>query len=338
VIETDENGIARKSLGAERTFAAVSSPEDLKQKLYELSEIVSQDLKSESLLAKTITLKLKTVNFELLTRSNTLTKYIQESSDIFEHGFKLLEKLLPINIRLMGVCMSKLKSEYEKAGDNHRGSIDYFFQQQNAVNNERSEQAKHIKSMNQDQILGDKLLCNDHEPLTTARDGHDLYDDMSDGCNDDETRAGLATVKIKKIATSPVGFQEQVKKRKHDDPKEDLETDVIGNVRLHHSRICRSHLPHDKGGDITAVAENKTLIGSPLKSAASPSSNSVTSNPNIFSHKTQYCCPVCGLDIYGTVIALNLHIDQCLSTESKPTSQDFLSHFKRPKTIKGFYP
>ena len=67
----------------------------------ELSEKLAEDLASEGLKGKTITLKLKETNFEVRTRNITLTRHISSREDVLHEALKLLRAELPITIRLM---------------------------------------------------------------------------------------------------------------------------------------------------------------------------------------------------------------------------------------------
>lgn len=70
-------------MSTERTFATMEKPEQMLEKLRELSDALSEDLKSESLRGKTVTLKLKTIDFEVKTRAKTLNRYICSADDIY---------------------------------------------------------------------------------------------------------------------------------------------------------------------------------------------------------------------------------------------------------------
>lgn len=69
----------------------------------ELAEKLAEDVESEGLKGRTVTLKLKTTNFEVRTRAATLARHISGYDDIFREALKLLRPELPITIRLM-VC------------------------------------------------------------------------------------------------------------------------------------------------------------------------------------------------------------------------------------------
>ena len=104
--------IGRKSLGAERTFSlCCESPEEQKNKLKELCYKVGEKLKEKNIWGKTVTLKVKTVKFELFTRSVTNKSFFQNGEIIEKLSIKLLETLFPIKIRLIGVTISKFKND-----------------------------------------------------------------------------------------------------------------------------------------------------------------------------------------------------------------------------------
>ncbi|KAL2608226.1 hypothetical protein R1flu_026799 [Riccia fluitans] len=90
----------RKSLGHERTFSA----------LEELAELVVGDLAKESLQARTVTLKLKTTEFEVRTRAVTLPQFTKSKAEIHQAASKLLKAELPVSLRLMGLRMTHFKS------------------------------------------------------------------------------------------------------------------------------------------------------------------------------------------------------------------------------------
>lgn len=113
--KTSSDELDRKSIGVERTFNTLTSSEDLYQKLHELCITLSQELESKKIKGKCVNLKLKTTAFEVFHRSSVVHRYIQTSHDIELIAKSLLEKMLPISIRLMGVSMTKLQSEIVQA-------------------------------------------------------------------------------------------------------------------------------------------------------------------------------------------------------------------------------
>jgi DNA polymerase IV len=103
-------GGGRKSLSSETTFSDdISEPEVLRRRLWAQCERVSAGLKSERIGGRTITLKLKTARFRLLTRSVTLAQPTLLADRIFRAASVLLEREADgAKFRLIGVGVSGL--------------------------------------------------------------------------------------------------------------------------------------------------------------------------------------------------------------------------------------
>ncbi|CAK9141364.1 unnamed protein product [Ilex paraguariensis] len=101
----------RKSISNERTFSATADEAFFHQKLVDLAEMLSADMKKEGLYGRTLTLKLKTASFEIRTRAVTLQKYICSSEDILKHASKLLKAEVPVSLRLIGLRMSQFNED-----------------------------------------------------------------------------------------------------------------------------------------------------------------------------------------------------------------------------------
>ena len=99
---------ARKSLSAETTLDRdLSAARDLSPILWRLSEKVARGLKSESLAGRTVTLKLKTGRFRLLTRSRTLPDPTRSAEAIYRAAQPLLlREAKGTAYRLIGVGVS----------------------------------------------------------------------------------------------------------------------------------------------------------------------------------------------------------------------------------------
>ncbi|KAL5706788.1 DNA-directed DNA polymerase [Ranunculus cassubicifolius] len=97
---------SRKGISCERTFSATDNEAFLYNKIAEIAESLSNDMKKESLCGRTLTLKLKTASFEVRTRAVSLQKYIFSSEDILHYASNLLKAELPLSLRLTGVRMS----------------------------------------------------------------------------------------------------------------------------------------------------------------------------------------------------------------------------------------
>ncbi|KAM8984865.1 DNA polymerase kappa isoform 3-T6 [Ara ararauna] len=110
----------RKSMSTERTFSEMNTAEDQYSLCRELCRDLAQDLQKEGLKGKTVTLKLKNVNFEVKTRASTVLSSVSTEEEIFAVAKDLLGTEIdsvaphPLRIRLMGVRVSGFLSEEER--------------------------------------------------------------------------------------------------------------------------------------------------------------------------------------------------------------------------------
>ncbi|MFA0961179.1 DNA polymerase IV [Roseivirga sp. BDSF3-8] len=108
--EVNPNRI-RKSMSAERTFD--EDLEDLpamKQAMDPIIDKVYGLMKDRQIYGKTVTIKVKFSDFELITRSKTVHTYIQSRNLLQSMAFELLEQVdrEPLAVRLLGVGISNL--------------------------------------------------------------------------------------------------------------------------------------------------------------------------------------------------------------------------------------
>uniref|UniRef100_A0AAR2LJI6 DNA polymerase kappa n=1 Tax=Pygocentrus nattereri TaxID=42514 RepID=A0AAR2LJI6_PYGNA len=111
-----ERDAERKSMSTERTFGEMSDSEEQYSLCRELCHDLAKDLQKEGLKGKTITLKLKNVNFEVKTKAFTLQCAICTEEEIFAAAKDLLKAEIdnvspqPLRLRLMGVRVSSFIS------------------------------------------------------------------------------------------------------------------------------------------------------------------------------------------------------------------------------------
>ncbi|KAL8616660.1 hypothetical protein ACOMHN_031642 [Nucella lapillus] len=122
----------RKSMSTEQTFAELSHPEELHHKCWELCQMLSEDLAKEQLKGKTISLKLKTTDFQVRTRAQTIGSYTSDAEVIFTAAKGILrneilsESPKPLRLRLMGMRMSKLLAESECPPEKQNTILGFF--------------------------------------------------------------------------------------------------------------------------------------------------------------------------------------------------------------------
>ena len=113
-VDPDED---TKSISAETTFNTdISDFRPLEQHLWALTERVSARLKAHALAGSTVTLKLKSADFKIRTRAQSLDGPTQLAGRIFEAGRELLRREVgATRYRLIGIGVSNL--EEAESGD-----------------------------------------------------------------------------------------------------------------------------------------------------------------------------------------------------------------------------
>lgn len=106
----------RKSLGAERTFDYdLKSMHEVKPAFEKIFEIWYERIAASELKGRTISLKMKSQNFETITRSLTLTESTAERELLWNSAYELLQREYRGEaIRLLGISLSNFNSP-EKA-------------------------------------------------------------------------------------------------------------------------------------------------------------------------------------------------------------------------------
>jgi len=107
-------GRPRKSIGAEDTFAAdIFELEAAKTQLAPLATKVWQHCTDKDVSGKTVTLKIKYADFQIITRSHTLHRAVRTQTELLLMATGLLEATFPATkgIRLLGITLSSLLRE-----------------------------------------------------------------------------------------------------------------------------------------------------------------------------------------------------------------------------------
>ncbi|XP_078349395.1 LOW QUALITY PROTEIN: DNA polymerase kappa-like [Oculina patagonica] len=105
----------RKSIGTETTFSEISKPDELLEMCDKLCQSLAEDMKGKKLQGKTVTIKLKTVKFEVKSRSLSPLIPVSTYEEIFLAAKELLKNEInacfpdPLRLRLMGVRLSNFQ-------------------------------------------------------------------------------------------------------------------------------------------------------------------------------------------------------------------------------------
>jgi DNA polymerase-4 len=104
----------RKSVGAENTFSSdLQAFEAMAAELEPLVDKVWQHCESTGHRGRTVTLKVKFADFEIITRSRSVPSVIATREDLARLSIGLLEDNTPLPkaVRLLGVSLSSLQGE-----------------------------------------------------------------------------------------------------------------------------------------------------------------------------------------------------------------------------------
>ena len=106
---------ATKSISVETTFSKIKSEKEIKNELHLLCLKLSSRLKDKNFIGKTLTLKLKTTKFKVITRSVTSNLPLQMAHDLYSRSEELLENEIKDNFdyRLIGIGVSNFKENQD---------------------------------------------------------------------------------------------------------------------------------------------------------------------------------------------------------------------------------
>lgn len=127
-VRTVDPSSQRKSISSETTFDEdIADHDRLRRKLWHLSEKVSDRMKSAGISGKLVVLKLKTAEFQILTRNTTLEAPTQLADTIFEAAEALLRRETSGSTagrayRLIGVGVGSLDAKDTATGDFFAGN------------------------------------------------------------------------------------------------------------------------------------------------------------------------------------------------------------------------
>ncbi|XP_041464447.1 DNA polymerase kappa-like [Lytechinus variegatus] len=129
----------RKSMSTERTFKEMSVPTELYSKCMELCESLAEDVKKEQIQGKTVTVKLKTVDFKVKSRASSLKTPVSSAQEIFAIARDLIRTEIrachpePLRLRLMGVRLSSLE-DASKSSKSKQGTLLAMFAKKQSNN------------------------------------------------------------------------------------------------------------------------------------------------------------------------------------------------------------
>ncbi|KAL7281450.1 hypothetical protein ACG7TL_004764 [Trametes sanguinea] len=279
----------RKSIGAERTFNALSDPAKIYAKLEEVATELEHDMVEEGWTGKTVTLKYKLNTFEVHTRAKSFDRWIStRKEDLFAIGQELLKPELPLTLRLIGLRVTKLKDLKAEAESKARG-IKRFFGSASSTGSPQKK--RRIEGPQADQDDED----HDHSPRL-SQDGFAV----SMPGYDEEIETDLAD------ASASHGAEPETSLYRHPTAK-----------------------PKSSSGtpSQSLLSTPSSSKGPPLPPSTSPPgmgkhSSLVLNDSNPFGTSSSALeCPICSRMLETDNDGLNAHIDFCLSKQAIKEAQ-----------------
>ncbi|CAG7868119.1 unnamed protein product [Brassica rapa] len=223
---------SRKSISSERTFAATGDERLLYSKLAEIAEMLSDDMKKEGLMARTLTLKLKTATFEIRSRAVSLQRYTCSSEDILKHATKLLKAELPVSIRLIGLRMSQFNEE-ARHSDPSQGTITKFIVQ-------KGSSRQNLDDNDSFDLDASKNCLGNDEMLSLSYASHETsYDQLKD------------VVEYEEQSVTP---NQECKK------KEDRTQVLEGDALLRKHKDCKADSSAEKTEAVSVLPQMEPLV------------------------------------------------------------------------------
>ncbi|KIJ67784.1 hypothetical protein HYDPIDRAFT_107278 [Hydnomerulius pinastri MD-312] len=268
----------RKSIGAERTFRALSDKQAILSKLDEVANELAEDMTSGGWTGKTVTLKYKLDTYQVFTRAKSFDRWVsQKKEDLFAIGKELLLAELPLTIRLIGLRVTKLKDLHAAEPV---GGIKRFFE---ASNSSPRKKAKLEVDNEQEAIEAGPHVEEDSMPGFYEEEDHSDSDVLELGDDDLDAQA-----------------QDKPRSSHHIKPRS-------------HKPQSRTHAPTLLRGGPSSEGQGSSSGSRSTSNSISTSGTEKPKSTAANSSSEQHACPVCGKQLATDNQGLNAHIDFCLS-------------------------
>ncbi|KAF8844303.1 DNA/RNA polymerase [Paxillus ammoniavirescens] len=282
----------RKSIGAERTFHALSDKQMILSKLEEVANELAGDMASGGWTGKTVTLKYKLDTYQVFTRAKSFDRWVsQKKEELFAIGKELLLAELPLTIRLIGLRVTKLKDLHAAEPV---GGIKCFFEASNSPPRKRAK------------------LESDIEEEQSVDTGPHIDEDSMPGFYEEEEdlesdHSGNSDLKVSDKPRSIVHF----KPRSHGPPSQ-AQAPIPSRVR------SNSEARAGSSGSRFAKNSGSNWPGRELQSIS------------IAGPSERHTCPICGKQLATDNQRFNAHVDFCLSKDAILEAQAEASSPKKP--------
>jgi nucleotidyltransferase/DNA polymerase involved in DNA repair len=358
----------RKSVGCERTYSArgIHQRPELYLKLEELAIRVSRDIERDEekeremiLGGKTITLKIKDIDFTLHTKAVTWDngRLIRKKEDIFRLAKELLDSFLPMKVRLLGIQLSKLSfsssssssasssSCYNESSGgnniNHKKSVADFFRSADTNHKElglvlgEQETGRRMRKVEQKEEQEQKGK-EEEKRKTTFTEVIDLLDDEEE--EEEEEEEDQESFLYSKEEENDDNKENKDSSEENRENRENRENGGNDRHHLHHHHHyddddyhddCQEEENHQNETDSFPFLlddnndDNDNDKDDHQEEEESRSELPIdTTNKDNNPSPSPMICPVCNETVVGNSLAdLNDHLDDCLTRSSLKQQQ-----------------
>jgi len=279
----------RKSISQETTFRGTSDRAELLEILGELARGLASDMDEKGLLGTSLTLKVKTEDFQVKSKVCQLPELSCEESSLLPAARALLTQLLEAlqgqPLRLMGLRMAELRHKDEVAGRARQTNIHSFFKEG------QREETNPVYTC---------PVCQLHMKNLSALNKH------IEACLPEDSQAPLTQAPIPQVENSNSSLKS---------PKESGEKGFFRKIMM---------VKADRKGTCIKTSPLKNSSKDPVTNSLLTLSNpepESDSKPESSSETFCFLCPVCEIDQLD-LQALNAHIDHCLERSDQCQSEE----------------
>ncbi|KAH9935682.1 uncharacterized protein B0H18DRAFT_976825 [Fomitopsis serialis] len=325
----------RKSIGAERTFSPISDKEQILQKLEDVAAELESDMNEGGWTGKTVTLKYKLDTYQVFTRAKSFDRWVSpKKEDLFAIGKELLMPEFPLNLRLIGLRVTKLKDLKAEAERKASGIMKFF----GAADSGGSPTKKQRIGVEEQPEETTRLQAS----LEDAMPGY--YEEAEAEEEKDDVHFAFPVAERDEKAVNHTNFFEderfQPDRRSDHRPRPPNSAPAPTSSQSSSSNLKSPRLAESCSVRASSTGPSASAITSRGHRPSSPSrATSTTKESN-----TQ-TCPICTKTMVTDNDGLNAHIDFCLSKEAireaqaeSPSTTTVLSHAGVAGTSKGFKP
>lgn len=294
-IQEARESTGRKSFSRERTFQNLSDPAALEQMCLKVCGYLAKDMQEAGVGCRTLTLKLKCSDFSVRSRSVSFAATLKTKDDLYSNAVAILQKELPLTLRLLGVRASALVS----------------------LSGAASIPGGAKTSSKQRQLGMDRFATATSK---TESGGAEQYDSGEVSAEDDAGSAARGGESSDAVLTAAASSLPNTRK-----PKQKRDGSSIASFVTTIAKDAASDIVAAMLETNAAVCDQSVMNPSIVQARDNDSGDDGVRADNVeeevcFDESSFQPCPICGKMInVSNAIAINSHVDACITKKSQRT-------------------